>query len=86
MYMISIHNNLVHDGKKLLLIKLSMADCMVPYMAGVVEDMDVVDLRCYTGNIFDYIDETHPDTVIMAYGAGSFYRPKNRLDRLMPEE
>lgn len=83
--LLSVHNNLVHNGKKLLIVKLSMADCMIPYMAGVVEDMDVLDLRHYNGNALDYIDEVQPDTVVMIYGTGSFCENINGFDRLVTE-
>jgi hypothetical protein len=65
---IKVHNNLVNDGSHILMIKTSFGDCMIPYLATVVEDLEVIDLRCFNGSIRSYIDETNPDTVIVLSG------------------
>ena len=70
--LISIHNNLQSDGKRILVLKESYANCMIPYLAAGVEDMDVIDLRLFCGSIRDYIEETNPDTVIVLYGLSSY--------------
>jgi hypothetical protein len=66
--LINVHNNLVNDGSNILLIKTSFADCMVPYLGTVVEDLAVIDLRYFEGSIRSYIEETDPDTVIVLTG------------------
>lgn len=66
--MLSIHNNKVNDGRRVLMIKRSFADAMIPYFASTVEYLDVIDLRAFKGSLQAYIDETKPDTVIMLYG------------------
>lgn len=65
---IKVHNNLVNDGSHILLIKISFANCMIPYLATVVEDLEVIDLRHFNGSIRSYIDESNPDTVIVLSG------------------
>ena len=69
---IKVHNNLVNDGTHLLVIKKSFADCMIPYLAGVVEDMDVLDLRYFKGSLQTFIEKEKPDTVVVIYGTTSF--------------
>lgn len=70
--LISIHNNRIHDGSHILMIKVSYADVMYPYLAAVVENLDVIDLRKFDGSLKSYIEESNPDTVIVVYGAGIF--------------
>ncbi len=71
MALYSIHNNQLNDGKKILLIKLSYANPMIPYLSAAVENLDVIDLRHFKGSLQTYIDETKPDTVIMVYGTNN---------------
>jgi hypothetical protein len=66
--LIKIHNNLVNDGSHIILIKTSFANFMIPYLATVVEDLDVIDPRHFSGSIRSYIDEMNPDTVIVIAG------------------
>lgn len=66
--LLEVHNNLVNDGSHIMLIKTSFADCMIPYLATVVEDMEVVDLRYFKGSVRKYINEKEPDTIIVVSG------------------
>lgn len=77
--LIKIHNNDITDGSHILLVKASFANCMYPYLAGVVEDLDVIDLREFNGSLNSYIHQTNPDTVIVIYNLRSF---KNGNDAL----
>ena len=70
--LVSVKNNNVHDGSRVLLVKTSFADTMYPYLAATVENLDVVDLRYFKGSLQTFIEETDPDTVIMIYGLKSF--------------
>ncbi len=70
--LIRIHNNLVQDGKRLLMIKTSYANCMYPYLGAAIENLDVIDLRAFGGSIQKYIEETDPDTVVVVYGLSSY--------------
>ena len=68
--LISIHNNKFNDGRKILMVKRSFADSMVPSLAACVENLDVIDLRYFDGSLQAYIEETKPDTIIAVYGVG----------------
>lgn len=70
--LISIHNNLINDGSRLLVVKTSFANVMTPYLAASVENLDIIDLRAFDGSIMKYIEETNPDTVICVYGLSSY--------------
>ena len=70
--LIQIHNHLKKDGKRMLIIKESFADCMCPFLSNAAEYVDVIDVRHYTENLHDYIDETDPDTVVVIYSVNGF--------------
>ena len=70
--LLQIHNNQKNDGKRLLVIKESFADCMTPYMCNMAENVDVIDLRYFHGSLKSYISNNKPDIVVMIYGVSPF--------------
>ena len=70
--LIQIHNNLKKDGKRMLIVKESFANCMYPYLSNAAEYVDVIDVRHYTESLHEYIAETNPDTVVVIYSANGF--------------
>ena len=52
-----IRNSAVKDGGKLLLIKDSYANCMVPFLAQHFSEIHVVDLRYFNFDVYQYIEE-----------------------------
>ena len=70
--LIQVHNNLVKDGKRMLVIKTSFANCMTPFLSGAVENLDIIDLRAFDGSVQSYIEETNPDTIVLVYGLSSY--------------
>ncbi len=71
--LVTIHNNEIHDDSHVLMIKISFADSMYPYLSAVFENLDVIDLRTFNGSLQSYIKETNPDTVVVVYGVTSFF-------------
>lgn len=69
---ITIHNNDVHNASKIMLIKESFANAAIPTLSTAFEDMYIVDLRLFGGNLHELIKEKNPDTVIIMYGIGEF--------------
>ena len=67
-----IHNNQRHDGKRILVIKESQANVMIPYMCNMAEYVDVIDLRHFNGSLRAFIKANKPDCVILVYGASGF--------------
>lgn len=70
--LIQIHNNALSDGRRILFIKVSIADCMAPYLCNVAEYVDFIDLRAFGGSLRTYIRETDPDTVAVIYSTSTF--------------
>ncbi len=69
---IKIHNNLLNDGKRVLIIKESYADFMIPYLSNVAEYVSAIDPRHYEDSIISYIEEYDPDTIVFVYGTSVF--------------
>ena len=67
--LITTHNNDINDGSRVLVIKTSDANVMVPYLSAVLEDLYVIDLRRFNGSLRTFINETAPDTVIVVADA-----------------
>lgn len=70
--LVSIHNNLIKDGHRILMLKASYANCMYPFLAACVGDIDVIDLRKFDGSIIDYISATNPDTILIVYDLSQY--------------
>lgn len=67
-----IHNNDLPDGRRVLFIKVSLADCMAPYLSNIAEYVDLIDLRAFGGSLRSYIRETDPDAVVVIYPTSTF--------------
>ncbi len=52
-----IRNSSIHDGSRLLIVKDSYANCLVPFLAQHYEEIYVVDLRAYNGDLYQLIEE-----------------------------
>ena len=76
MQLVSIHNLQRSDGHRILLVKTSFANAMLPYICNSAEYVDAIDLRCFKGSLKTLIKETQPDTVVVAYGT-IFYETSN---------
>lgn len=50
-----IRNSRVTNGKKLLLLKDSFANSMIPFLATNFEEIHMIDLRYYNQNVYSYI-------------------------------
>ena len=67
-----IRNNDLSDGRRVLIIKVSLADCMAPYLCNIAEYVDLIDLRAFGGSLRTYIRETDPDAVVVIYPTSTF--------------
>lgn len=52
-----VRNKSVTNGKKLLIIKDSYANSMIPYLAVNFSEIHIIDLRYYNQDIYDYIKQ-----------------------------
>lgn len=58
------------SGKRVLLLRQSFSCTLAPFLAQACARLDILDLRYYKESVRDYVEETRPDLVILAYGAG----------------
>ena len=65
--LINIENLEEVEDKKILLVKDSFSDHMASFLALGVRQMDVIDLRHFTGSLETYIRMTEPDVVLLMY-------------------
>ena len=68
-------------GMKLLVIKDSYANCMLPFLSEHFSSVDAIDLR-YMTDPDDYIEHDEYDVVLILYNADNFSADTN-LDKLM---
>ena len=62
-----IENKLNTNGKRLLIVKDSFSNCLIPFIALELQYVDVIDLRHFTGSIRNFVDKERPDAVIVEY-------------------
>ena len=62
---------------KLLILKDSYANCLIPYLAGDFERIDVIDLRYYTAGVDTLIREEGYDNVLFLYNCESILTDNN---------
>ena len=65
--LIEIHNEYIKNNKKILMIRDSFGDVVIPFLALENEYTSVIDLRKFNGSIKTYIEEYNPDIVIIMY-------------------
>lgn len=69
--LIKIHNRLIDNGKRILLIHDSFSDVVISFLSMGVTNTDAIDLRHFTGSVRKYIEQTRPDVVILMYTSGT---------------
>ncbi len=65
------------EGEKLLLIRDSYADSMVPFLTGAFSEIHMVDLRYYRQDMAGYIRENGIDRAAVVYSLKNFAEDKN---------
>ena len=72
-----IKNNNLNNGKKLLVIKDSFANSMVPFLTQNYEEVQVVDLRAFMVKLSEYIKEEKFDNILVLYNFMNFAKDSN---------
>ncbi len=72
-----IHNNSNQNGRKLLVIKDSFANCFVPLAAEDFEYIYMIDLRYYKGDMATYVQEQGVTDLLVLYNISNFITDKN---------
>lgn len=65
------------EGKRLLLLRDSYADCMVPFLLPHFSEIHLIDLRYYKSGVADYISENGIDQVVVLYSVRNFSSDAN---------
>ena len=66
-----------NEGKKLLLIRDSYADCEIPFLCGAFSEIHALDLRYYRDSLSAYIEDNGIDCVVISYSLRSFISDTN---------
>ena len=72
-----IKNNNLKNGKKILVIKDSYANSLVPYLTQNFEEIHVIDLRTFKEKVDQYISNNGIEDVLILYNFISFTRDVN---------
>ncbi|MEN8077923.1 DHHW family protein [Clostridioides difficile] len=62
-----IKNNKLNNGKKILIIKDSFANSLVPFLTQDYEEVHVVDLRSFSAKLSNYMSEYNFDNILILY-------------------
>lgn len=63
------YNNLADNNLKILFIHDSFGNTVIPFLTLAVKQLDVLDLRVFTGSVKSYIKQHAPDCVIVLYNS-----------------
>lgn len=67
--MVEIENLLDAENKRIVILQGSFGDCVVSGLALGVKNVTALDLREFTGSVKAYLEEVHPDLVIVMYNS-----------------
>ena len=66
------------SGKgRILIVKDSFANSMVPWMLKDYANIDMIDLRYFTGSLQSYIERTKPDEILVLYQLTNIIKDEN---------
>ena len=74
-----IKNSKLQNNKKILVIKDSFANSLVPFLTQNFEEVHVVDLRSFNSKISDYMNENNFDNIIILYNLINLVTDNNIL-------
>lgn len=67
-----IVNNNTESDKRIVVIKDSYANALVPYLAMVTKEIVMIDPRWYEASMQNYIEDYNPDAVVLVYNPGAY--------------
>ncbi len=79
---VDIINESANSQKKLLMIKDSFANSMVPFILEEYSQIKMLDMRYYKGSLQEMTEDYHPEEVFVLYEMSNFAKDKN-LDALI---
>lgn len=76
-YSLSIaYNKQNNSGKKILLVRDSFSRVVAPFLAGICEELHIIDLRTFEGSVSEYAKEQDADIVIVLYNPSAVENSK----------
>lgn len=72
-----IKNNNLQNGKKLLVLKDSFGNSIIPFLTAHYEEIQVVDLRSFMPKLSKYVEENEFDNIAILYNFMNFVRDTN---------
>lgn len=72
--LIQIENQSIKNNNKLLIIKNSYANSMVPYLVNHYHEVDLIDLRYFQGSVSDYCNTNKIDNILILYNLNNLYQ------------
>ncbi|MGB4587838.1 MAG: DHHW family protein [Clostridiaceae bacterium] len=70
--LMTIRNHEIMNGEKILVLKDSYANAVVPFLVDSFQEVHLMDLRYYNLSLQDYIEKGGFDKVILLYGMDSY--------------
>ena len=67
----------IRPGTKVLVIKDSFANSFVPFLVNDYDDIYMVDLRYYNGDMAEYLKENQITDVLVLYNISNFISDRN---------
>ena len=74
--LLQIHTG-VEDGERILILRDSYADSLIPFLLSDFSEIHVIDLRYYKASIQEYLTEHHIDRVAVLYSVDTFSTDNN---------
>lgn len=62
-----VKNNSLNNGKKLLVIKDSFANSLIPFLTQNYEEIHVIDLRSFNSKLSNYLNQNSFDNILILY-------------------
>lgn len=77
--LVSVQNPQKKDQHKLLLVRDSFGNLMIPLLALGTKNVDAIDMRFFTGSLRAYLRQERPDTVLLCYTITEFNLNYSRI-------
>lgn len=80
-----IGHNTAGADKKLLLIRDSFSDVLVPFLSMGYAQTHVIDLRYFEGDLLEYVEQYSPDMVLVVYNPGAYESSNANMFDFLPQ-
>ena len=80
-----IGHNAAGADKKLLLIRDSFSDVLVPFLSMGYAQTHVIDLRYFEGDLLEYVEQYSPDMVLVVYNPGAYESSNANMFDFFPQ-